>query len=114
MHIAIRDLVPIVDNLLTLEVEEVAGVLLLHLNGIMDSHRHAAGINYRNFFECPPRQDYDRRQNEVDRALMEAWAWLKNVGFLVESPGLAHDFYFISRRGEAITSRADFSKVIIP
>ena len=110
MHIAFRDLVPDVGDFLKLEVEEVAGVLLLHLNGIMDAHRHTGGINYRNFFECPPRQDYDRQQDEVNRALMEAWAWLKNSAFLVESPGLTHDFYFISRRGKAITSRADFSK----
>ena len=76
----------------------------------MDFHRHTGGINYRNFFECPPRQDYDRRQDEVNRALMEAWAWLKNAGFIVESPGLTNDFYFISRRGMTVTSRADFSK----
>lgn len=109
MHIAIRDLVPNVDDLLKLEVEEIAGVLLLHLNGVDESHRHTGGINYRNFFECPPRQDYDRQQHDVNRALMEAWAWLKNAGFLVESPGLASDFYFISRRGKAVTSRADFT-----
>jgi len=45
MYIAIRDLDSNVDDLLKLEVEEVAGVLLLHLNGVMDSHRHTGGIN---------------------------------------------------------------------
>lgn len=106
---SLSSLVPNVADLLTLEVEELAGVLLVHLNDYEDTVKHKGGINYNNFFNVPPRHDYESRQPEVDRALMEAMAWLRSAGLLVESVSLTGGFFFISRRGKTILSRDDFS-----
>jgi len=109
MFHSLSALVPNVDDLLALEVEELAGVLLVHLNDYEATAMNDGGINYNNFFNLPERKDYASRQPEVNRALMEALAWLRSAGLLVETASLTGGFYFISRRGKLITSRSDFS-----
>ena len=109
MFHSLSSLVPNVDVLLALEVEELAGVLLVHLNGYEHTVRNQGGTNYNNFFNAPPRQDYESRQPEVDRALMEAMTWLRGAGLMVESASLTGGFFFISRRGKTILSRDDFA-----
>jgi Protein of unknown function (Hypoth_ymh) len=109
MFRSLSSIVPNVADLLALEVEELAGVLLVHLNGFEDTVKHQGGIGYSNFFSAPKRQDYESRQLEVDRALMEAWAWLQSAGLLVENAGLTGGWFFVSRRGKQITSRDDFA-----
>ena len=106
---SLSSLVSNVADLLSLEVEELAGVLLVHLNDYEHTARNQGGINYNNFFNAPPRQDYESRQPEVNRALMEAMAWLRSAGLLVESASLTGGFFFVSRRGKTILSRADFA-----
>lgn len=82
----ISSLVPNAEDLLALEVEEVAGVLLVHLNSY--SGRSSAVnnglISDHNFFMTEP--EYPVRQPEVKRALIEAWSWLVAEGFLVRHP----------------------------
>jgi len=109
MFHSLSSLVPNVADLLALEVEELAGVLLMHLNGFEDRVKHQGGIGYNNFFNAPDRRDYESRQSEVNLALMEAWAWLQSAGLLVEKAGLTGGFFFVSRRGKQITSRDDFA-----
>ena len=106
---SLSSLVPSVADLLSLEVEELAGVLLVHLNDYEHTARNQGGINYNNFFNAPPRHDYESRQPEVNRALMEAMAWLRSAGLLVESASFSGDFFFVSRRGKTILSRDDFA-----
>lgn len=63
-----------------------------------------------NFFEYERRgkpPDYPGRQDEVDQALREAWAWLQSEGFLVKKSS-SHSGLFISRRGQRIATREDF------
>jgi uncharacterized protein (TIGR02391 family) len=110
---AISSLVPNVDDLLALEVEELAGVLLTHLN-THPGHYWNGRYSYSKFFEdlrvapplgCPV---YVARQEEVNRALMEAWAWLDREGLLVkDADTAADDTFFISRRGQRLKSRQD-------
>ena len=89
---ALSSLVPDVNDLLALEVEEVAGVLLIHLgsyggnsgNGIVSQ----GSISQYNFFHMLGQHAaYSTRQTEVNQALMEAWSWLENEGLLVRDAG---------------------------
>src|SRR5215831_18320987 len=101
----ITKLVPNADDLLALEAEEIAGVLLLVLAGIRGS------INQYNFFlglNRPPQ--YPIRQDEVSRALMEAWNWLEREGLLVrDAEQHSSPCFFLSRRAERLKSRDDFA-----
>ena len=106
---SLSSLVPNVDDLLALEMEELAGVLLIYLNDYEDSVKNQGGFNYHNFFNAPGRKDYKSRQPEVDLALMEALAWLRSAGLLVEKASSMGSWFFISRRGKQITSREDFA-----
>lgn len=114
---SLSSLVPKAEDLLALEVEELAGVLLIHLNsyeGVYGNSIYQNGaISRHNFFNSltPPRQqpEYGNRQPEVERALLEAWAWLQSAGLLVEKASSTGGLFFISRRGKQLTSRADFT-----
>ena len=117
MAISISKLVPDAADLLGLEVEELAGVLLVHLNSCKQGDCTAVQnglINQDNFFEGDRRgkpPEYAARQGEVDVALMEAWAWLQNEGLLVKKPA-GYDWLFVSRRGKEITSLDDFASYL--
>jgi uncharacterized protein (TIGR02391 family) len=104
--------------LLTLEVEEVAGVLLSLLNSgdarpVNAVLRPNKSLNLHNFFnragDYSNRPPFGAKQDQVDRALMEAWAWLESEALLVRDPGQGSDWYFVSRRGQRLKSREDLS-----
>ena len=81
MSTAISSLVPTANDLLALEVEEVGGVLLVHLTSCGDNSGNGVVsrglITPYNLFtwlaQNPPYQD---RRDEVRRALMEGWDWV--------------------------------------
>lgn len=88
MYASLSSLVPNADDLLALEVEEVAGVLLTHLNSYDSNSRSSVVqnncINQHNFFNALHlHPEYLGRQAEVNQVLMEAWSWLQGEGFLV-------------------------------
>jgi hypothetical protein len=79
MYVSIVCPVPNPDDLLALEVEELGGVLLMHLNsfgrqggnGVVNNgliSLHNLLNNLDHYLEYPG------RQTEVNKALMEAWA----------------------------------------
>jgi uncharacterized protein (TIGR02391 family) len=111
MAIAISSLVPSVLDLLALEVEELAGVLLVHLNSYRQGdsevvqHGKISPGNLLGAWHRSPGYDGERKE-EVKRALMEAWAWLESEAFLVESEPGSH-WFFVSRRGQQLLSRED-------
>jgi uncharacterized protein (TIGR02391 family) len=111
--IRISTLVPRVEDLLDLEVEEVGGVLLMHLNSIRDNEDslvHHGSINQHNFFNGLARQpEYPGHQGEVDRVLMEAWGWLESAGFLGCEPDTVGARFFVTRRGLSLKSREDLT-----
>ena len=118
MYRSLSFLVPNAADILALEVEELAGVLLMHLNsyeGVSGNsvYQHG-GISQHNFFNSLnptnslTKPEYGDRQPEVNRALMEAWAWLQSEGFLVKNATSTGDWFFISRRAQRLKSREDF------
>lgn len=108
----ISSLVPNADDLLALEVEEVAGILLTYLNSVGDDSGDSVVqrglISQNNFFGALDRSPiYPVRQTEVKNVLMEAWSWLQGEGFLVRHPH--HDWFMLSRRAKRLQSREDFA-----
>ena len=115
---SLSSLVPHASDLLALEVEELAGVLLANLN----SYEGMAGNSvYQNGLICQSnfvsaleqtgrgqKPEYGGKQPLVSRALMEAWAWLEREGILIRDPNQPAPWFFISRRGQGMRSQQDF------
>ena len=115
MYAPLSSLVPNADDLLALEVEEVAGVLLIHLNSYGNdsgtSVVQQGRINQGNFFNgLDLRPEYSGRQAEVNKALMEAWGWLQGEGFLVRDADGTSNWFFLSRRAQRLKAQEDFAK----
>ena len=119
MYRSLSSLVPSATDLLALEVEELAGVLLAHLNsyeGLSGNAVYQHGrVSLRNFINSLnptsslTKPEYGDRQPEVNRALMEAWSWLQGEGFLVRDAEQSADWFFLSRRAQRLKSREDFA-----
>jgi uncharacterized protein (TIGR02391 family) len=114
--VTITQLIPNPDDLLALETEELAGVLLEHLNAMFPNdprpntnvdqpHRHNFFNGLRNY---PPYPAAGAQvQERVAYALMEAWSWLERENFIAVRAGLHNpEDYFITRRGRRVKSRA--------
>ncbi len=100
-------LVPNAEDLLTLEPEELAGVLLESFNADPNIM-----LNRHNFGLVHTVEDYPQQYHQrLLRALMEAWAWLEREGLIARTP--AHEqsgeWYFITRRGKQIVQAADLA-----
>ena len=106
MPLSISFLIPNVTDFLELEVEEVAGVLLMLLNSRDDG---GAELNYHRFFGDVRNISYTERQQEARQALMEAWDCLASAGFIARKPDTVGALFFITRRGRRLKSREDFS-----
>lgn len=113
MTISLTSLVPDADDLLALEVEELAGVLLTHFvtcgDNSGDSIIQHGQIGKGNFFNALAQHpQYPKRQDEVYRALLEAWTWLEGEGFLLLLPSQS-EWFVLSRRAKKLRSRHDFA-----
>lgn len=98
--VSIHSLLPDPEALLDLEPEELAGVLLQHLNSLPPSEQRQL---HRYNFSLEAARDYPRdHQENTSRALMEAWAWLEREGLLVPKPGIQGEWVFVSRRGREL------------
>jgi uncharacterized protein (TIGR02391 family) len=107
-------MIPNEDDLLALEVEELAGILLVYLNSCGsnsgDSVVQNDLISVHNFvrnLESHP--EYPTQRSAVNRALMEAWNWLQREGFLIQQATQPAGWYFLSRRAQRLKSRDDFA-----
>ena len=102
---SIYSLVPDAKALLILEPEELAGVLMEHLNSLPPSEQRQR-LSRDSIGHVQTVQEYpqDRRQ-ELSRALMEAWVWLEREGLLVPRPGSEGGWMVISRRGRQLRTR---------
>jgi uncharacterized protein (TIGR02391 family) len=113
-------MIPSADELLSLEVEELAGVLLMYLksceatrsgcfqNGLFNPEYLVSSRQTTGHSPGRPEPDYGDKQPQVDRALIEAWAWLENEGFLIRDIVQPASWFWMSRRGQRITSREGF------
>jgi len=90
---------PTVDSVLQLEPEELASYLLEHLASDGNQLHLGNLLNERSTL-----MKHYNRDERVDEAFREAWAWLEREGLLVPK-AYGH---FISRRGKRIRGRQDF------
>lgn len=103
----IYSILPDAENLLTLEPEELAGVVIEHFNSLPANEQ--SSIHPDNFvnLNSSPVNRYPRDyQVRVAKALMEAWEWLVREGLLARQPG-SPGWYFITRRGERMKNATD-------
>ena len=103
MTVFLYSLVPDAKAVLDLEPEELAGVLMEHLNSLPPSdqlNRYNFGLDSHTVEEYPQDQ-----QEELMQALMEAWVWLEREGLLVPKVGAQGEWVVISRRGQKLRTR---------
>ena len=107
MTVSIYSLVSSAQTMLELPLEELASVLMEHLNSLPPSDQQQ--LNRYNFsIDTHTIEKYPRdRQEELMPALMEAWDWLARAGFLVPKSGSQGEWVVISRRGRQLRTRDD-------
>jgi uncharacterized protein (TIGR02391 family) len=101
-------MIPDASALLALEPEELAGVLMAHLNALPENDKFR--LNRHNFFNEPSRTfaAYPPAQREpVAAAFLEAWMWLEREGFLIPKVTSLGHGYTISRRGARMLTADD-------
>ena len=102
---SIDTLIPNYETLLNLEPEELAGIVLEYLSLPEMSNK----LNSYNFGLPDTVKAYPRDvQDEISRALMEAWIWLEREGFLAPKPGDSGNWVFITRKGQRLKNSAEF------
>ena len=102
---SLYSLVPDAKALLDLEPEELAGVLMEHLNSLSSSEQRQR-LSRLIFGHAQTVQDYPQdQQKALSQALMEAWVWLEREGLLVPRPGDQGEWMVISRRGQQLRTR---------
>ena len=104
----ICDIVPDPKVLLSLEPEEVGGVILEHLNSLTEAdrknlNRYNATLPGAGTFAGYPPEYLD----QIRLVIMEGWMWLEREGLILPKPGTQGDWVFITRRGERMKTRAD-------
>src|SRR5258708_11104911 len=114
MSLSLPSLVPNADDLLALEVEELAGVLLIHLSSLGsssgDSIVNQGSISQHNFFNNRHQHpEYGGRQADVSQALTAAWTWLENEGLLARDPLQRSPSFSISKRAQTLKTLEDFA-----
>ena len=103
------------DNLLSLEPEELAGPLLISLEG----SQHIAmdyAISADAMLRGGPCESYSTEvRDKILFALMEAWQWLEREGFVAPRPTVLSrtitnedPLYFVTRRGKRIDTPEAF------
>ena len=106
-YVQLQSLVPRAEDLLLLEVEEVAGILLLHLQGLATEDKEVQHHNLFNDIKNHPPYP-GPLQGAVSRALMESWDWLCTAGLLARIPDTVGSRFFVTRRGQALQTRDQF------
>jgi uncharacterized protein (TIGR02391 family) len=102
MHQRFNQFFPDTDALITLEPEELAGVLLEYLLQL-DPNDNSGQFSRYNFMLLNTKG----REDDLGKALMEAWMWLEREGLLAPEPeSHGGDWVYITRRGAALKNRS--------
>lgn len=92
---------PDAETLLDLEPEDLAGIVLQHLNSLGGTQR--GKLNRDNYGLPDTVREYpSNHQEPLRQALMEAWAWLVREGLLASDPNQRGEWVFITRRGKQL------------
>jgi hypothetical protein len=111
---SLKSFVPTADELLSLDLPRLGGILLAHLKSYegLNTVYQRAGLNRDYFIAMLERRnvglgplpdkepEYGTRQPEVTQAMVEAWNWLEREGLLIRNPQQSADWFLISREGE--------------
>ena len=109
------EILPNADDLLSLEPEELAGPLLVSLQG-SDYVNPFEVISYEHLENAETQEYLAKGANEILFALMAAWQWLEREGFVAPRPTSlssekvameAGTTYFVTNRGKKIAQRED-------
>ena len=88
-------MVPNVEDLLIMEPEEIAGVILSYIHSL--SGQEKLQLNRHNFSLRYTYQEYpDAYHKQIAKVLLEGWLWSESEGFIAPQAG---DWYFLTRRG---------------
>lgn len=107
---SLAEIIPNPQDLLALQTEELAGVLLEYINssGIIQLdrvQRLALSGSTREVL-----RGYDQKFHQPIRfALMEAWNWLQREVLIAPSPDTDIDTVFVTRRGQQLKDRTGFA-----
>jgi uncharacterized protein (TIGR02391 family) len=105
-------LFPDADALLSLEPEEMAGVLLEFLNALNPETAWNSVLNTHNIGLPHIVDGYPNdKKEEILKAIMEAWGWLLREGLIAPRPAsMGEGWMFITRRGKQISNRVGLQK----
>ena len=115
------EILPDAEKLLSLEPEELAGPLLISLEGIKQIDPEGL-ITHKKMVKEIERRSHSNPQlkypkvcdEDVLLALMEAWQCLLSEGFVAQKPTDLHTYrtsttkYFVTRRGQKIEKLEDY------
>jgi uncharacterized protein (TIGR02391 family) len=102
----LHQILPDPELLLTLQPEELAGVVLEYFNQLDPNDR--GRLNRHNFALPQTVQGYPPQYHvRIRRALMEAWSWLEREGLIATDPVQGHEWVFVTRRGEQMKAASN-------
>ena len=103
MKQSLRELVEQREILLALEPEELAGIILAELIELEQSKRNDM-LSRHNYVST-----YYKSSDDIQKAIIEAWIWLEQEGFIAPRPLEARDWVFVTRRGKDLAKLQDTS-----
>jgi hypothetical protein len=94
----LHSLIPNAEEVLALQPEELAGVVLQWWNSVPDMT-----LNKRSWGQSYTVEQYpEQYQRDLLKVLMEAWLWMEHEGLVAPEPADRDERYFITRRGRQI------------
>ena len=102
----LHEIAPDAEVLLSLQPEELAGVVLEYLNSLGPDD--CGQLNRYNFTLTHTVEGYPRElRKSLLEALAEAWWWLEREGLIAPRPGSDSNWVFITRRGRQLRTAAE-------
>jgi len=108
----LRDLIPDVHTLISLEAPELAGVVLRHLSSLSPADRSILHLgNYTGTLRSSHLSQYpEQHWTEISVCIAEAWAWLLAHGLIAPQPEQGqHGWILITRLGRKAAEAAAFA-----
>lgn len=102
---SIYELIPDHELLLDLSLEELGGVVLEYLHSLPENSPH---FSLHDFSLPSTVKEYpSEHQDNIIKALREAWQWLEIEVLIVRNPTFSSDRVFISRQGQKLKNAVD-------